>query len=359
MPLRDWFARLLHADEGAEIDGGRESLAQTVATEAQQEFDATALRDLDATSRAAPFTTRPLVGFERVRDAVSVEPMAPPVPDDGVALAVANLQGVSRLELYRESRTLPQPIREVGSETPIEYIPGREEGTLRLDGVEVNREALERVLAVPEPDVPLVGLWAALKMSPLALGCWISGASSTITGEPGGNSRRTPVTTARPAAMSSAMASRRRKISSSSAARMLSALWRSMSARVRGVIGWTVQETVGVGVINPAAARRVTVPEFEIVDNPTVHIEDFKARRFDILERTFEEGMWVCLRIDPDERPMQIIRIEGDVLFVQGFDYGAFVLTGLIHPVPKQDVHGVRAPVPDIWHRLLHDDDLL
>jgi hypothetical protein len=124
-------------------------------------------------------------------------------------------------------------------------------------------------------------------------------------------------------------------------------------------LGWTVRERPGIAVINPNIMRgqRVTVPEFEIAANPTVHMADIKARRFDMLDRNFEVGEWVVLRLD-EEHPMQIMRIDGDVLFVQGFDFVPFTLVGLIHPVPKQDVRRVSAPVMDVWHRLLLDEDL-
>ena len=124
--------------------------------------------------------------------------------------------------------------------------------------------------------------------------------------------------------------------------------------------GWVMDEHIGMAVVNPEIrGRRVTVPEFEIAPGtPSVSLSEIKSRRFDILERSIEAFDWVVLRIDP-EHWLQVMRVEGDMLFVQGFDYGAFLLVGDITPVPKQDVRRVSAPVPDIWHRLLRDDELL
>jgi hypothetical protein len=124
--------------------------------------------------------------------------------------------------------------------------------------------------------------------------------------------------------------------------------------------GWVMDEHLGMAVVNPEIrGRRVTVPEFEIAPGtPSISLSEIKSRRFDILERSLEAFDWVVLRIDP-EHWLQIKRVEGDMLFVQGFDYRAFMLVGDITPVPKQDVRRVPAPVPDIWHRLLRDDELL
>jgi len=53
-------------------------------------------------------------------------------------------------------------------------------------------------------------------------------------------------------------------------------------------LGWTVTENIGIGVVNPRAiqAQRVTVPEFEIISNPTIRVDDIRQRRFDLIDRS-------------------------------------------------------------------------
>jgi hypothetical protein len=59
----------------------------------------------------------------------------------------------------------------------------------------------------------------------------------------------------------------------------------------REPIGFTVEERMGMGVINPRAlerfqATRVTVPTFELQSNPQINIGDIRERRFDIIDRS-------------------------------------------------------------------------
>jgi hypothetical protein len=56
-------------------------------------------------------------------------------------------------------------------------------------------------------------------------------------------------------------------------------------------IGFTVEERIGMGVVNPRAverlqATRVTVPTFELQSNPQINIGDIRERRFDIIDRS-------------------------------------------------------------------------
>lgn len=46
---------------------------------------------------------------------------------------------------------------------------------------------------------------------------------------------------------------------------------------------WTVEELPGRMAINPAALR-VMMPTFELASNPTINLEEVRARRFDVLE---------------------------------------------------------------------------
>lgn len=50
-------------------------------------------------------------------------------------------------------------------------------------------------------------------------------------------------------------------------------------------LGFSVSERPGVGVVNARAARRVTMPFFEIASNPTVRLDDIRQRRFDLIDR--------------------------------------------------------------------------
>jgi len=53
----------------------------------------------------------------------------------------------------------------------------------------------------------------------------------------------------------------------------------------RAPLGFAAYEEPGIGLVNPAAARRVTMPTFEIASNPTIRLEDVQARRFDLMDR--------------------------------------------------------------------------
>jgi hypothetical protein len=61
----------------------------------------------------------------------------------------------------------------------------------------------------------------------------------------------------------------------------------------RGPIGFTVEERMGMGVVNSRAlerlqATRVTVPTFEIQSNPQINIGDIRERRFDLIDRSVQ-----------------------------------------------------------------------
>jgi hypothetical protein len=103
--------------------------------------------------------------------------------------------------------------------------------------------------------------------------------------------------------------------------------------------------------------RRVTMPLFEIVDNPSVRISDVQTRRFDILDRPFEVGGWVLLR--PDFLVFcRIVSIDGDMLTLQRWDDIEWCETGEPAIIHSRDVVRTNKPVKDIWLRLLMDEDL-
>jgi hypothetical protein len=45
-----------------------------------------------------------------------------------------------------------------------------------------------------------------------------------------------------------------------------------------------------MGVVNPRGVNRVQIPTFEITSNPTIHLEDIRQRRFDLIERGVAMG---------------------------------------------------------------------
>lgn len=56
-------------------------------------------------------------------------------------------------------------------------------------------------------------------------------------------------------------------------------------------LGFAVSERVGGAVVNPRGiarlqGQRVMVPEFEVVSNPTVRLDDIRSRRFNLIDRT-------------------------------------------------------------------------
>jgi len=61
-------------------------------------------------------------------------------------------------------------------------------------------------------------------------------------------------------------------------------------------IGFTMTERLGVGVVNPRGVRRLQFPEFELASNPTIHLDEVRSRRFDIINRSpHDPHVWLLL----------------------------------------------------------------
>jgi len=56
--------------------------------------------------------------------------------------------------------------------------------------------------------------------------------------------------------------------------------------QVDGLPGtFTVQERVGMAVINPRGVSRIQFPEFEILSSPSIDISEIRSRRFNVIDR--------------------------------------------------------------------------
>jgi hypothetical protein len=198
-------------------------------------------------------------------------------------------------EIFRDieaaQQALVTPIREVGRELPVEYIPGRgTQGVMTLENVRVELEALRRVFA----ETPGVGVFNPRGVTRLEL------FRDRIRGQPTEEVMR-GILEGQHTAVSMGT-----RIEDDAIGRI-----RNWPEAIDGPTpDWVVapaDPSAIVPVNFPSESfrpERVTMPEFELASNPMVSIRDVATRRFDIVDRDYVPGRAIGERFH-QERAVQ------------------------------------------------------
>jgi hypothetical protein len=311
---------------------------------------------------------------------------------------------------YTETRTLPERIFSIGSELPIEHIPGRATGTLQVQGTRVDVQALERLLGAGEPGI-LRGMTqivstiddAAHFGEVIREGLGVNEPPPNRPGEPpegaNANGDLLPITsfTRQPLALRDPVAVQiQQQIMAAEDAeifRRLDAVAQNGFDRPDFGIGARVQQMVRdiedarvnqllsnidgptpSWVVNPAdpnarvsppipppiRAERVTMPLFEIASNPSIPLTAIQARRFNLIDREppkFEVGEWVTYT-HGEGFIYKVLEVAEKTVTVQCWNEEVWDLVGLLVVVPREDCHHSPAPVKNVWQRLMEEEDL-
>jgi hypothetical protein len=107
-------------------------------------------------------------------------------------------------------------------------------------------------------------------------------------------------------------------------------------------LGFTIREEIGIGVFNPEAVRRVSMPTFELQENPSINIGDIRSRRFDLVDRARQS-----IQESEDQRIFDALDAAVDQPFIDR------PIRGFQQPTPEPVYDG---PRPIRFTRILEDE---
>lgn len=252
------------------------------------------------------------LSVDTIQEMFNLDVPPPPPPDPNVAIGVYNPRGISRLELYREARTI-EPVREVGNEGFAEFL--LQAAQSELPPVRASQRVLEAIRAGQNVAVsmgtrvenPRVERDAGRTPPPVEIDP-VTQREILRTGlvEP-------RVWAGRPEPVGP-MPPRRDLI-----------IGESPWPPIDGPTPNWVNAADPNAVVPHIRAERVIFPTFEMAANPTVPLTEIRARRFDIIERNDSFGHT---------------------------DYTQDIPSAALHKEP----HRYEGPRPSVWEKITGDE---